>query len=1154
MANVPSGNPLKVYTNQTTPPNMSVDGLSIDKSYAFTGVVDAMGTQQTLYASPQSTQIIPGSKTKLPNGKNNNSQQDYWESPYDELGSKDITAIQISLKVPQSSEITFFNHLSFDFSDVPANWSVYYLDPITGAMQQLADSEGSYVGGRTIGIQGYKNRKKLGWVHIEVDTQPVGSTLIELRFDRNVKLNMRPEEVNPFAASSGYPFLLRNFNLKLNATEWNQVPATANIVTKNQLGFTESYIITQKDSSQIQVPANRTLPATSSLNYWRSAPQPVGDAVVSLYTDLGNLQTIDSIYMDPLYTGIQCNVYYSNDSAVNDVFYCSRAQSTLSQKTSSALASFNNTGQQTYERLLPTKSGVVFPATGASGIVTPSTIGINGTQSWSIGITYSPNTSMVNSSSYYTIFEQTDLSSNKTIGVYFRYNASSGKSRIMSRINGYNSTGTIVEVDKITQDSTGWPWYNIVITYDASDPANPIATTYVNNHSGVISSANHTGPLSDYPYTFQNVAITVGNNVAANAPAYGTLRDLWIRQDVASTSVMNAYFNNPRLFINANGPDNTLRGDYRAVFLSRLNDTSCQHLPNAQYYESKQWTPVPSDITLRKSTFRVPTFSARYIKLEFTNLAGRVYPIAEGAVKRKTRFFPDSVKNHFHTLESYIQNLKSGGYAALSTKGTSGFSPITNGTDLSPITGFGSAQNQVTTPFTQGELNNNSLGTGFNPAPNANTYIIDPTSSVDNLDYIHGTPNIGDTSQPVSFLKLRFTQRGTHVYKEKLIEQTWNKAYFVGLKALNFYKLNQGLQDDSEYYYDTCAVAPGSGTNGTIFTTSSTTFTWNNVTSNPSGYVASAIGNTLTTTPLSSFDTVSTIQIATMTSDWISVAPLDQATLTNLNLSYLVQGTGTLVDGTTQANTQPLQQVATFNLSTGVYSFTPITSGNVYGTTNISSSLPSGLSSSSNTLGMRCSAVARIFLPESNDGLYQLNLWGTVGGVNTLLESQTFNVPLRSWTTLQIPYSINQHVTDLQAEIIQTNTSSSETFYLTLLSAFYHPIGWSWSVNSGTTWYPITTAINNPYAFATFTTPSSSFMMRAKAYSVGANVKALLIRPHYLQNSYTSQVSIDYFSDPRTNEVGSKVAPVDHPMFKLTNNYYPDALSLTNTSINWTYG
>jgi hypothetical protein len=51
--------------------------------------------------------------------------------------------------------------------------------------------------------------------------------------------------------------------------------------------------------------------------YWKCFPQPSADAVVSLYLDCrtpaGGPQLIDTLYIDPVYTGQNLNLYYSND-------------------------------------------------------------------------------------------------------------------------------------------------------------------------------------------------------------------------------------------------------------------------------------------------------------------------------------------------------------------------------------------------------------------------------------------------------------------------------------------------------------------------------------------------------------------------------------------------------------------------------------------------------------------------------------------------------------------------------------------------------------------------------------------------------------------------------------------------------------------------
>jgi hypothetical protein len=55
----------------------------------------------------------------------------------------------------------------------------------------------------------------------------------------------------------------------------------------------------------------------NALTFWRSAPQPSPDAVVSLYLDVrmpdGSPQIIDTLYIDPVYINQNLNIYYSID-------------------------------------------------------------------------------------------------------------------------------------------------------------------------------------------------------------------------------------------------------------------------------------------------------------------------------------------------------------------------------------------------------------------------------------------------------------------------------------------------------------------------------------------------------------------------------------------------------------------------------------------------------------------------------------------------------------------------------------------------------------------------------------------------------------------------------------------------------------------------
>lgn len=57
------------------------------------------------------------------------------------------------------------------------------------------------------------------------------------------------------------------------------------------------------------------------VTFWRSAPQPDPEAVVSLFLDVrdneGAPQLVDKVYIDPVYTGQRLNLYYTNDESVD---------------------------------------------------------------------------------------------------------------------------------------------------------------------------------------------------------------------------------------------------------------------------------------------------------------------------------------------------------------------------------------------------------------------------------------------------------------------------------------------------------------------------------------------------------------------------------------------------------------------------------------------------------------------------------------------------------------------------------------------------------------------------------------------------------------------------------------------------------------------
>ena len=406
MAKKNSQNPLNNYTDSATIPEQSINGIVINKRYAFTGAIDAISNQKsnkkqsktkTVYSSPQSTQTTPAQPKTLVNAS---SPSAYWSSSKDSIGSKTVTGIQISLTVPNSSsspsnsqtqQTVFFNYISFEIQDVPANWSIYFQDPLSGTMFQLSDFYGNPVGGSTSG----QNPGTFNL--IEIYSQTVSTSLIELRFDRDIPFvpNSNKPKINPYA------FTIGNLDISLLAeNDYFQIPDNAVLATKTPQGTTEQYIKVQRDSSQIQSVSNNR---TDELQpyYWRSEPQAVGDAVVNLYTDLGTQNTFDTLYLDPLYSGVRFNVYSSNDNSVSQDFWCSRNQTSLTQADMNNPISFLESGEQLWGPFGNTRTGAIFTGSLANnaGLIAPGNIQIDGTQSWSMGIKFTPAANILASGS-----------------------------------------------------------------------------------------------------------------------------------------------------------------------------------------------------------------------------------------------------------------------------------------------------------------------------------------------------------------------------------------------------------------------------------------------------------------------------------------------------------------------------------------------------------------------------------------------------------------------------------------------------------------------------------------------------------------------------------------------------------------------------------
>lgn len=270
-------NPLKSYINSNNPP-ITVDGLVVDGVYAVTGVIDTITQTTSTYQDPLTNQVSNVGAYNLPQTLNVNE----WYSGV--VDDQVNTTYELGF---QFNRDTYCNSVSFNLLQVPLNWTLNLVTPSgttqlsTGAITQYNDSN---------------------WQYIEVS---LGQTYLLTSSTSSLQLVLTKRPTG-----QQYQFGVTNFLLQLNVQTIQDIEVNNTVVsgitTQSILGFVENYNPVVYGIGQI----NDSNPTT----YWKCSPQPVGDSVVYFIVDMGSLQTINRMYIDPLYTGNVFNLYYSFDN------------------------------------------------------------------------------------------------------------------------------------------------------------------------------------------------------------------------------------------------------------------------------------------------------------------------------------------------------------------------------------------------------------------------------------------------------------------------------------------------------------------------------------------------------------------------------------------------------------------------------------------------------------------------------------------------------------------------------------------------------------------------------------------------------------------------------------------------------------------------
>ena len=255
--------------------NNLLNGLYYDFTHPLSVVETLLGIAHAQAAAPGSPVPVP------PSGP-----REWYSQP---RLSTDTTGevVNIGFKLPLS-----IGHVSFQILRMPCQVNAYYLDT-HGNWLPLPDASYNPVQAR-ISFSAVTS-----WYKYETNVYPIIATGFQLRIVRTPSTQMGN---NPYVVGIK-EILIQQDVFTLHDTML-ALPSQQDIMGNTITSYVRAW------------DANNVLdndPAT----FWRSFPCPDPNGVVALYLDTrdsgGAPQLIDTVFLDPVYTGNQLNLYYSND-------------------------------------------------------------------------------------------------------------------------------------------------------------------------------------------------------------------------------------------------------------------------------------------------------------------------------------------------------------------------------------------------------------------------------------------------------------------------------------------------------------------------------------------------------------------------------------------------------------------------------------------------------------------------------------------------------------------------------------------------------------------------------------------------------------------------------------------------------------------------
>lgn len=449
------------------------------------------------------------------------------------------------------------------------------------------------------------------WYKYHTFVYPIVAKAVQLRLTRNIDTTVGNQ---PYVVGIKETLIRRNIYNRaqgMQALEAEQDPM-GNVITK--------YIKDWDASKAID---------NDSTTFWKCSPQPDPSAVVNLFLDLrdyaGNAQTVDKVFIDPVYVNQTLNLYYSSDDTVNTL-----KLSPISLTPDNQVNAVWTAGQGLQNIEDGVTTTYTFPV--AWGPMVSDAL-------W-IGLVWSPDFDPTDGPEENPVLFQVTPTNDTGTQWWPKIYYDVGAAELIFEITNGTTTYTylavispLFPVNQLLNIVVGWrydtthPTIYISVVNQIGTQLALLDTTDV-NFPTLITLDGDVG-FSDWSGTISAVVIKL-ESYALTSSVFQTNASQYADPDPVMPD------------INGNIPATTLDNAILAV------DWTTQQFicggTHDTWFEDKEWTPVWSNYITQKGFLILPqSLSMQYLKLEFTDLTPAPYPVYDSGIQVTYDVFPISV-------------------------------------------------------------------------------------------------------------------------------------------------------------------------------------------------------------------------------------------------------------------------------------------------------------------------------------------------------------------------------------------------------------------------------------------------------------------------------------------------------------------------------